>query len=374
MKNKGRIFLVLMIFAVANGFGQQNADDINNEILERIKKLEAMMLPLTGGVAQQGRLTALTFDIIGDIESNNLQELHYYLSADMTVTDMSESKIGTSGGGAVRSGKTTEIVFPSKNYGKCEEFNTQTAGKEFFMIKFPGTEQLLKFVRNPKTDRFDFFPEGKLKSSSRPFLRIRVIEPVSRTEPLQNDTEWVAAGLSGTNQYPVYYITGKGRLRPDVIVSYIASKGSKIMNRHQIINLVNLYIAEAEDEEINHDIAIAQMCYATRYLNNRQLLDTRNYAGLNTDIGISFAKNPQKHYGQLEGVRAHIQHLKGYAGGRLTHGLVDRRYNLLKTKGYFGTIKTLDELSARWSPYNAVGYEREIRRILRELNQYSGRI
>jgi hypothetical protein len=111
------------------------------------------------------------------------------------------------------------------------------------------------------------------------------------------------------------------------------------------------------------------MCYATRFLTSRQHLSTYNYAGLNTDRGIS-VKYGDKHADEEEGVRAHIQHLKGYASTEKPgKEIVNRRYFILEGTGILGTVQTLDALFAKWSPNNAEAYGNGIKRILEEMYQ-----
>jgi hypothetical protein len=340
----------------------------DEEILKRLEKIEGILYSVKEETTPPGILAPLTFDVFEEIESNNLQkELDYYLSSNLTLTFMSEkNREVLMGGLLVNNGKPVEINLPSANYGEYISFNKEKDGEEFLIIKFTGTGMQLKFIRNPGTDRFYFQPDGNVRSSAKPYLCIR-----QRGDSTRNNRLQVAADLPGAEYYPVL-IMGSGILNRDVIVSYIVANGST-MDIMRINALVSVYISEAYDEGINHDIAIAQMCYATRYLNNRQLLDTYNYAGLNTDVGISFRSNNSRHSDPTEGVRAHIQHLKGYASPKpLRHDLVDRRYNQLAAKGYLGTVETLNDLFAVWSPNNAQAYGREIRRILKELYQYSG--
>jgi hypothetical protein len=161
-------------------------------------------------------------------------------------------------------------------------------------------------------------------------------------------------------------IAGKGTLEKDVIVNYIISKGSK-MRRGEIEDIVTLYINEANDEGINYDIAIAQMCYATRYLNDGARLRTFNYGGLSDDQGISVS-GWEKHANATEGVRAHIQHLKGYTSAeKPSKEIVNRRYAILERNGMLGTVQTLDALFPKWSPLNAVKYGEGIKGILEEM-------
>ena len=117
--------------------------------------------------------------------------------------------------------------------------------------------------------------------------------------------------------------------------------------------------------QVNHEIAIAQMWYATRELSNNVLLGNCNYAGLKA-VGRGTFNNSDT------GVRAHIQHLKGYASTvRPKNKIVDPRYEILVTNGYLGRGTTLGELSKWWSPNK--DYAAEIIKILNTLYQYQYR-
>jgi hypothetical protein len=121
---------------------------------------------------------------------------------------------------------------------------------------------------------------------------------------------------------------------------------------------------EAKKEQVNHDLAIAQMCYATQFLNNRALLIARNYAGLQD------ANFPDK----TIGIRAHIQHLKGYAtyDEVLSEEIVDPRFYMPGFVRVRGTITMFDELFfSTWSPGNAFYYGGSVMSILYGLYRFS---
>jgi len=157
-----------------------------------------------------------------------------------------------------------------------------------------------------------------------------------------------------------YELTEHGLSKQTDIVALIYSKNQKL-SRSYIANVVDTYIAEAKFEGINHDIAIAQMLYATDYLNNVQRIAVHNYAGM---LNESFCN-------MTTGIRAHIQHLKFYAVGRLVDNnkSVDPRYHILKANCYLGTVKTLEDLCRKWS--ESPGYLPNIRNKLAEMNYFA---
>jgi len=147
-----------------------------------------------------------------------------------------------------------------------------------------------------------------------------------------------------------------GISRQEDIVALIVSK-NRVTPRWYIVDVVKTYFCEAEFERINHDIAIAQMLYATDYLKNVQRTAVYNYSGM---FNESFCN-------MTTGIRAHIQHLKFYATGALVDNRrnVDPRYSVLRANQYLGTVTTLEDLCRRWS--ESPGYLAGIRSKLDEV-------
>jgi len=177
--------------------------------------------------------------------------------------------------------------------------------------------------------------------------------------------------VGGQSQFTgsrVIKIEDRGSLRKSDIVNYIVGEKNPAISRGYVEKLIDTYIQEAEKEGINPDLAIAQMCYVTNFLKNEMLIVDYNYAGL----------APISEEGRIrlntmtQGVLAHIQHLKGYTSNvswnQLQEPLVDPRWNMLDD--IRGTIKTLDGLSKRWSPYNFMEYENKIIGIIEDLHRF----
>jgi hypothetical protein len=163
-------------------------------------------------------------------------------------------------------------------------------------------------------------------------------------------------------RYGSIRIEGQGLLSQAAIVEYIRQRNCNISVTF-LNKLVGAYIREARKENINHDLAIAQMCYATNFLMSGRS-DTFNYAGFNTATpGWSGRFSNME-----QGVIAHIQHLKGYTcnvrKSDLIEPLADPRWKVLDTMGIRGTIDTLKELSKRWFPSNPQDYETGIISII----------
>jgi N-acetylmuramoyl-L-alanine amidase/Mannosyl-glycoprotein endo-beta-N-acetylglucosaminidase len=129
-------------------------------------------------------------------------------------------------------------------------------------------------------------------------------------------------------------------------------------------NLPSIYIEEAKAEGVNHDLAFAQMCLETRFLNfgGAILPEFNNFASLG-DRQTEWAK-----FGKLQlGIRAHIQQLKAYASNDLlVQECVAPRFELVKR----GIAPTMRQLNGRWSA--DIQYTIKITAILRRLYETAG--
>jgi len=128
--------------------------------------------------------------------------------------------------------------------------------------------------------------------------------------------------------------------------------------------LTSHYINEAAYEGINHDVAFAQMCLETGFLNYGGLVQPQwnNFCGLGAigpaEPGLIFP-DPQT------GVRAHVQHLKAYATEEPLNGeLVDPRYKYVRK----GSSPTIDGLAGTWAADRQ--YAVKIRAILQRLREF----
>jgi len=171
---------------------------------------------------------------------------------------------------------------------------------------------------------------------------------------------------SSQNQRSVNLI-GKGTLTRDSVYNFVIAKTKNpVISDNEIKSLINLYIEEANFEEVNYDIAIAQMLYMTSILGNAEYVVNNNFAGLTPVRG----KWESGKFDTMEtGVRAHIQQLRGYARENLNRTeIVTPRWNMISD--FRGSISTLDELSLRWSS-NPARYKESIEKILSDLYTFS---
>jgi len=159
-------------------------------------------------------------------------------------------------------------------------------------------------------------------------------------------------------------ILGKGKTGAEMLVSFFLSENNNA-DKVFIEEMAYLYITEAENEGINHDIAFAQMCLETGFLRFGGLVkpEMNNFCGLGSigpeQPGLSFPS------AQI-GIRAHIQHLKAYATELpLNEELVDPRYNLVRR----GTVPEVRGLAGTWAADR--NYGEKIETILDRLYRFA---
>jgi len=198
------------------------------------------------------------------------------------------------------------------------------------------------------------------------------IDSIEKAQPPVGDIivniNGVVGGSTGeqTPDCGAVIIEAQGTLSKSAVIGYI-KKINPAVSANDAENLIDTYISEAGKEGINHDLAIAQMLFITKSLTKKVLTDVYNYAGLNV-----VDKKAVRFNSMTEGVRAHIQHLKGYSSSikssELKEPLVDPRWNILDP--FRGKIKTLDELSVKWTPGNSE-YAKKIENIINEMRRFS---
>jgi hypothetical protein len=141
-------------------------------------------------------------------------------------------------------------------------------------------------------------------------------------------------------------IIGNGRLTEKGMVDFLLAR-NRSLERNDVEEFIKMYISEAKYEGVNHDIAFAQMCYHTKYLTFAGTFVkpfSFNFGGLAHTPNTAY-----KFTDREEGIKAHIQHLKGYAvNAPLNGNMADPRYNMLKELNKLGTAPTLSGLSNKW--------------------------
>lgn len=159
-------------------------------------------------------------------------------------------------------------------------------------------------------------------------------------------------------------ILGQGLLSSEHLAAFLIESNPSL-STVRASELALLYIEEARIEGVNSDIAFSQMCLETGYLRFGGLVtpDMNNFCGL----GAIGPEQPGERFpNPRTGVRAHIQHLKGYASAEpLKRPLADPRYKWVK----YGTAPTIHDLAGRWAADKEYG--NKIYRILERLYEYS---
>ena len=188
--------------------------------------------------------------------------------------------------------------------------------------------------------------------------------PAPETAVVKNDVKQNQPAVQ--NQRTVN-LMGKGTLPGESVYNFVKTKTrNPVISDNEIKRLINLYIEEANFEEVNYDIAIAQMLYMTSILGNPEYVINNNFAGLTPVRG---KWETGKFDTMQDGVRAHIQQLRGYARDNLNRPeIITPRWNMISD--FRGSITTLEELSSRWSS-NPVRYRENIEKILSDLYTFS---
>jgi stage II sporulation protein P len=155
-------------------------------------------------------------------------------------------------------------------------------------------------------------------------------------------------------------IMGESILTAKELAAYALSRNANPKLNCAIEELARLFIDEGKAEGVRGDLAFCQSLLETGCFayGNLVLPEQNNYAGLGaingSDVGEgAWFETPQ------EGVRAQIQHLKGYATTEpLNQERVDPRYDKLDAAGFMGSAKTITQLNGKWAtPGDTYGEE-----------------
>jgi hypothetical protein len=156
------------------------------------------------------------------------------------------------------------------------------------------------------------------------------------------------------------YILGRGRTDAESLARFL-ERFNQETDRKFIRELAGLYVEEAAVEGVNHDMAFAQMCLETGFLRFGGLVsaEMNNFCGLGA---IGPGQEGEVFPDPRTGVRAHIQHLKGYATDLPLNGeLVDPRYRWIRK----GSSPHIRGLAGTWAADKSYGDK--INRILERI-------
>ena len=162
-------------------------------------------------------------------------------------------------------------------------------------------------------------------------------------------------------------IMDRGNMDVQILAEFLTKNNSKIDDDYAL-EIATLYVQEAKFEGVNADLAFAQMCLETGFLNYGGDVDKsqNNFCGLgatgNGAKGLSFS-SPE------EGIRAHIQHLKAYGSTRkLNKDLVDSRFRFVDR----GSGVELKDLTGKWATDKK--YDKKIRTLLARIYKLETKI
>jgi hypothetical protein len=160
-------------------------------------------------------------------------------------------------------------------------------------------------------------------------------------------------------------ILGDGRVSRDQLAFFLADSNPQA-GTELVMNLADYYVEEAAREGVNHDAAFAQMCLETGFLRFGGLVtpDMNNFCGL----GSTGPGHPGEIFPDPRtGVRAHIQHLKGYATDAPLNGeLADPRFRWIRR----GSAPTIADLAGKWAADPSYGHK--IAAILERMYAFAG--
>ncbi len=159
-------------------------------------------------------------------------------------------------------------------------------------------------------------------------------------------------------------IMGRGAASVPQLASFLLDANPQA-NAKEVLMLAEIYVEEARIEGVNHDVAFCQMCHETDYLRFGADVhpSQNNFAGIGTTGGgVPGHSFPTARIG----VRAQIQHLKGYATTkRLRRKLVDPRFHKVPR----GSAPYVENLTGRWA--TDPNYDVKIKAMLQALAQQS---
>ncbi len=164
--------------------------------------------------------------------------------------------------------------------------------------------------------------------------------------------------------HATHRIEGPGTAQADDMSQFLIMKNSRV-DRNLAYEIALIYLEEARAENINQDVAFAQMCIETGFLSfgGTALPEQNNFCGL----GVFNSKTTGESFEDMRiGVRAHIQHLKAYATtDPPKNKIVDPRFNNVKK----GSAVYVFQLSGKWAKDPAYGSK--IDRLASELSDFS---
>jgi flagellum-specific peptidoglycan hydrolase FlgJ len=158
-----------------------------------------------------------------------------------------------------------------------------------------------------------------------------------------------------TDHTPHYlYLLDRPKISEKQIIVFL-TKNNPNLEKDYVEKIAKLYYTESKQESINTAIAVAQMALETGFLrfDGTVKKSQNNFAG----IGCIRTNHQGHSFATIEeGIRAHIQHLRGYASpSPLSTPCVDPRYKFIKSSQFFGKLRTIYDLSGIWATDKSYG-------------------
>jgi len=384
-------FIILIGFGLISCAGT-NELNITNEELR--KENEILKDEISSFKDHNERLMPVTWEIVEKADEKTLKELNYYVSAPLRlVTNNREPKFTAKNGVLdIENNKDfKEVIIQSTSKGKIQSPNPK--GNESLEVYFEENDIVLKFNRDKAKNNFVFV--GIIKSSESLNLPPDGIPPYLCVEYNKNGNMYqMVSNLPSAAQEPNVgvlpslpndnsplpslpappvppslprqvsrNIMGLGILTKESIVEYILLK-NKIILPEKIEEIVRIYIEESLKENINHDIAIVQMCEGTKNLSKTNVWKTNNFG----DLQYLRNRSAVNSFPTVQlGIRAHVQQLKAYADPRGPVGQKVDRIRIGWVGKNSGKITTLDQLFPVWVTKNLNEYKNEINTIFTEI-------
>lgn len=139
-------------------------------------------------------------------------------------------------------------------------------------------------------------------------------------------------------------ILGNARCTEEQMKTYLVQKNPKVNKKY--LYYIKHYLIEGKKEGVRGDLAFCQSLHETNFFkfDGDVIPQQNNFAGIGTIGGGekgNYFKTPE------EGIRAQIQHLKGYATKKpLVYPCIDPRYQLIKPRG---CAPHIEDLSGKWA-------------------------
>ncbi|GAB6151207.1 MULTISPECIES: glucosaminidase domain-containing protein [Clostridium] len=146
-------------------------------------------------------------------------------------------------------------------------------------------------------------------------------------------------------------IMGKSDLVAKSMGDYVLSHNKNPKTSIDIYSLAKLFLEEGQAEGVRGDIAFCQSIKETGFFKygGQVLPEQNNYAGIGALNNEPIGKGAWFKEAR-DGVRAQIQHLKGYASKEeLKNPCIDPRYNILRNLGVCGSAYYWEDLNGKWA-------------------------